>query len=189
MVTICPSFINCLITSDALIAILCANSATVMVSGTCTSIIRASTGAACTWSSRSRSPPRLPRGPLRQLVERPAPAPVSPRVLSSFFFAGSPAQLLDNLDDLTSLPAPGAPAAPVAPGFALATVEPAAGLCNVPLMAALGSTTALTTSGFLAVTTLLGVDIIERIAAASSSALRRRVPRSTARAVSSLAAA
>ena len=50
--------------------------------------------------------PRFPRGALRQLVERPAPAPVSPRVLISFFLAGSPAQLLDSFADLTSLPFP-----------------------------------------------------------------------------------
>ena len=37
MVTIWPSFISCLMTSDALTDILCARSATVMVSGTCTS--------------------------------------------------------------------------------------------------------------------------------------------------------
>ena len=40
MVTIWPIFIRCLITSDALTAILCASSATVMVSGTCTSMTR-----------------------------------------------------------------------------------------------------------------------------------------------------
>jgi hypothetical protein len=45
MVTIWPIFIKALMTSEALIAILCASSATVMVSGTCTSMIRASTGA------------------------------------------------------------------------------------------------------------------------------------------------
>jgi hypothetical protein len=37
MVTIWPSFIICLMTSEALTDILCARSATLMVSGTCTS--------------------------------------------------------------------------------------------------------------------------------------------------------
>jgi hypothetical protein len=37
MVTIWPSFISCLMTSLALTDILCARSATLMVSGTCTS--------------------------------------------------------------------------------------------------------------------------------------------------------
>ena len=186
MVTIWPSFINCLITSLALIAILCANSATVIVSGTWTSMMRASTGAATLWWS-SRSCPRLPRGPARQFVERPAPAPVSPRVLISFFLAVSPAQLLESLADFTSLPAP---AAGAPPGLAaLATVLPAAGLCKVPLTAVLASASGLASSGFLATTTFLGVDIIMRMAEASASALRRRSLKSTARAASSSEAA
>jgi hypothetical protein len=45
IVTIWPSFIICLMTSDALTAILCARSATVMVSGTCTSRTIGSVGA------------------------------------------------------------------------------------------------------------------------------------------------
>ena len=180
---------SCLITSDALTAILCANSATVMVSGTWTSSTRTSVGAASTISSRDLSLPRLPRAPLRQLVLRPAPAPVSPRVGSAFFLAGSPAQLLDSLADLTSLPATppaGAATVPGAPGLAgaLATVLPVAGLCKVPLIAAFGG------SGFLAtITGLAGADIIMRIAAASASALRLRSPKSTARAVSASAMA
>ena len=81
MVTICPIFIRALMTSEALTAILCANSATVMVSGTCTSENRASTGARLQLESLSRpGHPTLPFGPLRQLLERPAPAPVSPRL-------------------------------------------------------------------------------------------------------------
>ena len=203
MVTIWPSFIRCLITSEALTAILCANSATVMVSGTCTSITRTSVGADCmAWSSRSRSlPDRRPRGPPRQLPPRPAPAPVSPRVGMAFFLAGSPAQLLDSLADLTSLPAPAGalvPGAPGAPGRAgLATVVPAAGLCNVPLSPVLaastapGLTTGLTSSGFFGggAGFLAGADIMSRIAAASASAFRRRSPRSAARATSSSARA
>ena len=77
-----------------------------MVSGTCTSRMRASTGAACTRSSwPPRSLPRRPRGPPRQLP-RPTPPLASPRVLISFFLAVSPAQLDESLADLTSLPAP-----------------------------------------------------------------------------------
>ena len=45
MVTIWPSFISCLITSDDLRLILWASSATVMVSGTCTSMTLNSVGA------------------------------------------------------------------------------------------------------------------------------------------------
>ena len=196
MVTICPSFIRCLMTSEALTAILCASSATVMVSGTCTSRMRASVTGAGVWSSRSRSLlPRRPRGPARQLVERPAPAPVSPRVGIPFFLAGSPAQLLESLADLTSLPAPpgAVPVVAAPPGRAgLASVEPAAGLCSVPFFAA--SAAALAAAG-VAISTffggggafLAGADIIKRMAAASASALRLRSPKSTARAASSAA--
>ena len=46
MVTIWPSFIMALMTSAAFTDILCARSATVMVSGTCTSITFGSDGAA-----------------------------------------------------------------------------------------------------------------------------------------------
>ena len=52
MVHIWPSFISCLMTSDALTDILCASSATVMVSGTWTSLTIASVGA---WKFVSRS--------------------------------------------------------------------------------------------------------------------------------------
>src|SRR6218665_3174877 len=124
MVTIWPIFISALMTSEALIDILCATSATVMVSGTCTSMMRVSAGAACRCSSRgSRLSPRRPRGPPRQLL-RPTPPLLSPRVLISFFFAGSPAQLEDSLADLTSLPAPRAPAA--APARAAPAARPGA---------------------------------------------------------------
>src|SRR5450759_198985 len=86
--------------------------------------------------------PRFPRGPARQLPPRPIPsAPVAPRVGMPFFFAGSPAQLLESLADLTSLPVPTGAPAPVVPGVpgltGLAGAAPAAGLCNVPLMPAL----------------------------------------------------
>ena len=162
---------------------------------------RTSAGAAwLAWSSpRSRSVPvRRPRGPPRQLLARPAPAPVSPRVGIALFLAGSPAQLLDSLADLTSLPAPAgvvAAAAPGAPARAglLATV-PAAGLCRVPLRPVLAASTApgltagLTSSGFFGGGAFFaGADIITRMAAASASTLRRRSPRSAARAASSSA--
>ena len=45
MVTIWPSFIRCLMSSEALTDILCARSATLMVSGTCTSCTVNSAGA------------------------------------------------------------------------------------------------------------------------------------------------
>ena len=182
MVTICPSFINCLITSEALTAILWANSATVMVSGTCTSMTRASTGAACTGvSSRSRS--RRPRGPPRQLL-RPTPPLASPRVLISFFLACSSAQLEDNLALLTSLPSL---AAVVLVG--LVVVGLPAGLCSVPLMALLSTAAGFSGSGgFFATNTFLaGVFIMVRIASASAKAVRRRVSRSMALAASSSA--
>src|SRR5450830_484528 len=132
-----------------------------MVSGTCISITRAAAGACCCWSSRlSRSLPRRPRGPLRQLL-RPTPPLLSPRVLISFFLAGSPAQLEDSLADLTSLLPPG----PAAGAGALAVRVPApapgvpAGLCRVPLTPALASpglATGFGSSGFLATRTFLG---------------------------------
>ena len=184
MVTIWPSFINCLITSEAFTAILWANSATVMVSGTCTSMMRASTGAACTGvSSRPRS--RRPRGPPRQLL-RPTPPLASPRVLISFFLACSSAQLEDNLALLTSLPSL-ATAVPAGLGV---VVVLAAGLCKVPLMALLSAAGALTGSGgFFATSTFLGVLIMVRIASASAKAVRLRVSRSLALAASSSACA
>ena len=75
--------------SDALIDILWANSATVIVSGTCTSKTRASTGAgagAGVSSRRSRRPPLLP--PARQAFAPGLLAFTSPRTLISFFLAG-----------------------------------------------------------------------------------------------------
>src|SRR4051812_15938436 len=114
MVTSWPIFISTLMTSEALIAILCASSDTVMVSGTCTSSTRCSVGADCWWSSRSRWSLRPPRGPPRHEL-RPTPPDESPRVLISFFLVGSLAQLEDSLADFTSLPAPGAAGAAGAP--------------------------------------------------------------------------
>ena len=188
MVTIWPSFISCLITSDDLRLILWASSATVIVSGTCTSMILTS-GAA--WKlplpeSRPSRSPRRPRGPLRQLVERPAGL-VSPRVLISFFLATSSFQVDDRLADLTSFFPPGAAAAgagaaATAGRAPLAGAAVPAGLCKVPFSAGLASTT--TGSGFLATSTFFGADIISRMAAASASALRRRSWRSFALAAS-----
>ena len=179
MVAIWPSFINCLMTSDALTAILCASSATVMVSGTWTSMTRASVGAldSCASSLPVRS--RRPRGPPRQLL-RPTPPLESPRVLISFFLACSSAQLEDSLALLISL-LPGAAGAPAA-GRSLAPGLPA-GLCSVPLIG-LTSTGGGTT--FLGAT-FCGELIMSRIASASAKALRRRVSKSLALTVSSSA--
>jgi hypothetical protein len=144
------------------------------------------------WSSRSRSLPRRPRGPPRQLL-RPTPPEASPRVLISFFLAGSPAQLDDSLADLTSLPAPAPPARWCAAARRAAGAGADGRLVQRALDAGLaaspGLATGLGSSGFLATSTFLGVDIIERMAAASASALRRRSPRSAARAASSSARA
>ena len=177
IVAIWPSFINCLITSDALTAILCASSATVMVSGTCTSMTRASAGALDSCVSSLPVLSRRPRGPLRQLL-RPTPPLESPRVLISFFLACSSAQLEESFALLISL-LPGAAGAPVeerslAPGLP-------AGLCKVPLMG-LASTGGGTT--FLGAT-FCGELIMSRIASASANAVRRRVSKSLALAVSS----
>ena len=177
IVAIWPSFINCLITSDALTAILCASSATVIVSGTCTSMTRASAGALDSCVSSLPVLSRRPRGPLRQLL-RPTPPLESPRVLISFFLACSSAQLEDSFALLISL-LPGAAGAPaeersLAPGLP-------AGLCKVPLMG-LASTGGGTT--FLGAT-FCGEFIMPRIASASANAVRRRVSKSLALAVSS----
>ena len=173
MVTIWPSFINCLMTSEALIAILCANSATVMVSGTWTSMMRCSTGAeAWGWSSRSRSRLRA-RGPPRQLL-RPTPVLLSPRVLISFFLLWSSAQLEDSLALLSSFcPSLGAVASVPAGLAAAGLTVPTAGLCKVPFLAPAASA-GLGSSGFFATKTRLGAFIMVRMASASAKALLRR---------------
>ena len=178
MVTIWPSFINCLITSDALTLILCARSATLMVSGTCTSCTCCSAGATKEDTDPSlRSPRRPPRG-----ARQPARAPpgASLRVLRPRFFAASSAQLEDSFSDLTDFLSPGlATTAPGAPGAA-------AGLWIVPLMPSLPASTGFgASSGFLAFSTFFGADIMARMAAASSSAALRRLARSIARCLSS----
>ena len=74
----------------------------------------------------------------------------------AFFLAGSPAQLEDSLADLTSLLAEGVEVPGAAAAFE-AEREPAAGvpagLCKVPLVAALASTLG---SSFFAVSTFFG---------------------------------
>ena len=70
MVTIWPSFISCLMTSEAFTDILCARSATVMVSGTCTSRTIGSVGAAKPCVAVARSS----RGRWRPRRRRAAPA-------------------------------------------------------------------------------------------------------------------
>ncbi len=166
MVTIWPSFISCLMTSLALTLILCARSATLIVSGMCTSWVTNSAGAVKAGESSLRSPLRAPRG-----ERQPArPPPLSPRVLSARFLAASSAQLDDSFSDLTDFLSPGL--ATVLPGAAAPAA--ALGLWIVPLMPSLPASPGLASSGFLAVSTFLGAAIIARIAAASASADLRR---------------
>ncbi|OIQ92097.1 hypothetical protein GALL_259310 [mine drainage metagenome] len=117
MVTICPSFISTLMTSDAFTAILCARSPTVMVSGTCTSRTWGSAGATkrgCSFSRESRrEPPLAPR-------QAAVPPLVSPRVLMARRLAASSAQEDDNCSDLTCF-------------FALASAAPAPAVADAGL--------------------------------------------------------
>src|SRR5262245_27488195 len=115
MVTIWPSFISCLMTSEALTDILWARSATLMVSGTCTSCTCGSVGAMKLELVSPRSPRRPPLAGARQPAR--APAPESPRVLRARFLAASSAQLDESFSDLTDFLSPGF-AAPLAPGAA-----------------------------------------------------------------------
>src|SRR3989442_4604341 len=108
-------------TSDALTDILCARSATLIVSGTCTSCTCCSTGATKLDVPPSpRSPRRPPRG-ARQPARAP-PAGASVRPLTARFFAASSAQLDDSFSDLIDFLSPGlaAPGAAGAPGAAAA---------------------------------------------------------------------
>ena len=171
MVTIWPIFISALITSDALTAILCASSATVMVSGTCTSMTRCFDRCGLlAWSSRwSRSLPRRPRGPPRQLL-RPTP-PDGVAAGRDFLLLGRivrPAGgQLGRLDFLA-----GARARPGAAARGRARPVAPAGLCSVPLTPGLAGSGALATgfSGGLGDQHLLG-------RASSSSGWRRPRPR------------
>ncbi len=157
IVTIWPSFISTLITSAALTDILCARSATVIVSGTAISRTTGSDGI-CTAAAPSscRSCLRWPLGPRQP----PAPPDTSPRVFSRRFFCCSSDQLDASLPDLISL----------TPGFFSSFFSPglvsvlAAGLCSVPCAAASG---AGATTGFF------GAAIMLLIAATSSSTARR----------------
>ncbi len=167
MVTIWPSFISVLMTSAAFTDILCARSATVMVSGTEISRTTGSDGIDIPEPPSSwRSCLRWPFGPRQP----PAPPEVSPRVFSARFFCCSSDQLEASLPDLTSL----------TPGFlsSFFSVLPsvfAAGLCSVPAGAA-GAT------GGAACSTFFGAAIMFLIAATSSStALRARTCASCAR--------
>jgi len=166
MVTIWPSFISCLITSLALTDILWARSATLIVSGMCTSCTCCSGCAVNALPPPSRSPrrPAAPRG-----ARQPGRAAVSVRPLSAArFLAASSAQLEESFSDLTCFFSPGlAAAAAGAPAAVL-------GLWMVPLMASLPGSAGLGSSGFLATSTLRGADIMARMAAASASAALRR---------------
>ena len=186
MVTIWPSFIRCLMTSEALTAILCASSATVMVSGTCTSITRASAGAACTCCLASRSLTALAPGAATPAAAAHAAAGVAAGRDGLLLgrIAGPAAGQLGRFDFLARA-APAAGGAPWSPGLAgLAAVVPAAGLCSVPLH---GRPSALPSWAAAAPSWPVRPSS-ERMAAASASALRRRASRS-ARAVSSSARA
>lgn len=117
MVTIWPNFINTLMTSEALTAILCASSATVMVSGTCTSSTRCSAPDAVGWLPRSSRPPLpgLPLGPARHELPLLRAATASARALAaSFFLPASSFHDDDSASDLTSFLAGAAPASPPA---------------------------------------------------------------------------
>src|SRR6201994_1389616 len=108
-------------TSEALTDILCARSATEMVSGTCTSWTTCSVGA---WKllepeSRSRPPRAPPRGARQPGRPAPADAPAGaprPLLASPRFLAASSAQLEESFSDLTAFLSPGlAPGAVGAP--------------------------------------------------------------------------
>ena len=92
MVTIMPIFIRALTTSTPLTAILCAKSATVMVSGTKTSCTTGSVGAwkACWFGSSLSFLPFLPprtrsSSPLRALLRSRPPLPPLPLALRPWF--------------------------------------------------------------------------------------------------------
>src|SRR5450830_203709 len=187
MVHIWPSFISCLMTSDALTDILCASSATVMVSGTCTSLTTASVGA---WKLVSRSSlcelRRPPLAPPRQLsrplltLPRGLIAPGAPRFLAS---SDQVDDTLTDLMDFLSGPSAFLASAGLSPGFL------SAGLCRVPsavfgLMAATGAG-----AGSGALMARRGAFIMALIWATSSATALRAFSFASARAAASLAAA
>jgi hypothetical protein len=116
-----------------------------------------------------------PRGPPRQLL-RPTPPLLSPRVLNSFFLGRVTRPAGGQLGRLDFFASGGT--GRCWRTRTRGTPVPTAGLCSVPFLAsapAAGLATGLGSSGFLAtMTAFLGVDIMERMAAASASALRRR---------------
>ena len=178
IVTIWPSFISCLMTSDAFTDILWARSATEIVSGMCTSCAWNSAGGVNVLGAPSLRSPRRPARGARQPA-RPAPGGAARRGLERALLGGvvGPARReLLRLDRLlvARLGDVGA-AVPGAPAF----------LWIVPLIASFGGSAGLASSGFLATSTFFGADIMLRIAAASSSAALRRLARSSARCFSS----
>src|SRR5260221_111847 len=120
-------------TSDALTDILCARSATEIVSGTCTSMICGSVGAPKLDELSPRPPPRRPpRPPGAFQLLRPAPESLRPLLaVGAPRFLASSAQLEDSFSDLTDFLSPGL-AAPAGAGAPAAVL----GLWMVPLMPA-----------------------------------------------------
>ena len=127
MVHIWPSFISCLMTSDALTDILCASSATVMVSGTWTSLTIASVGAWKVLRGR-RALPRRPRGPPRQ-PSRPLAAGVAAGLRTRVFLASSD-QVDDTLADLIDFLSAGFLSARVRRAPSAALPRPACAACR-----------------------------------------------------------
>ena len=150
-------------TSALFTAIACANSATVMVSGTCTSWTTFSVG---TWKLVSTLASAIWRCFLRPPPERQPPTPpdTSPRVFRPpGFLAPSSCQVEDVSEDLIVLPPT------LAGDFFLSSAPSAlAGLCRVPFFAS----SAATSLG--ALRTRAGALIMSRIAKASASAAARR---------------
>src|ERR1700712_3336237 len=120
MVTIWPSFINCLITSEAFTDILWARSATEIVSGMWTSCAWNSAGATKELGAPSLRSPRRPARGARQPA-RPAPGAPRGAALSARFLAASSAQLDESFSDLIDFLSPGLAtvdgAAPGVPAF------------------------------------------------------------------------
>ena len=145
MVTMLPSFISALITSAAFTDILCASSATVMVSGTSTSRTIGSVGATKVVSS-------LPDLDLPLRPRQPASGAAPPRVLSPpLRFAASSFQL-----PAAFLSGPLAPLA--APGLS--------GLCSVLAVGATGAAGAAGAAAFWAASSLA-------VSRAASACLRK----------------
>ena len=170
MVTIWPSFIRCLMTSAALTDILCARSATLMVSGTWTSRAMNSCGAGSLRRSfcwlRPPRPPDLP--PPLPPARQPSRLAGAAGLSAGFLREASSDQVEETSAVLMVFFEPGAPglASFLAAPAGAAAVLPA-GLCSVPDRGAAG------VSGSGARSTLRGRFSISRSAAASASAARR----------------